>query len=87
MAISLYKQGIQELERGVNLSVDPNGKKKTLKWISSYLIIWIIDNRAVELHAKMRRNLNMARERVEALRKFMISFYTNFDHFFCRNIN
>jgi hypothetical protein len=31
LAISLYKQGIQELERGVNLSVDPNGKKKTLK--------------------------------------------------------
>ncbi len=28
LAISLYKQGIQELERAVNLTVDPNGKKK-----------------------------------------------------------
>jgi hypothetical protein len=28
LAISLYKQGIQELERALNISVDPNGKKK-----------------------------------------------------------
>jgi len=28
LAISLYKQGIQELEKAVTLPVDPNGKKK-----------------------------------------------------------
>jgi hypothetical protein len=31
LAISFYKQGIQELERAVNLNVDPNGKKKEVK--------------------------------------------------------
>ncbi|UJR08660.1 hypothetical protein I4U23_012919 [Adineta vaga] len=51
LAISLYRQGIAELEKALNISVDPN------------------DNRAVELHAKMRRNLSMARERVDILQK------------------
>jgi hypothetical protein len=29
LAISLYKQGIQELEKAVTLPVDPNGKKQS----------------------------------------------------------
>ncbi|CAF3935309.1 unnamed protein product [Rotaria sp. Silwood2] len=49
MAILLYKQGIRELEKAVNLNVDSK------------------DTRAVELHAKMRKNLAMARERVHIL--------------------
>ncbi|CAF0779614.1 unnamed protein product [Rotaria sp. Silwood1] len=53
MAILLYKQGIRELEKAVNLNVDPK------------------DNRAVELHAKMRKNLAMARERVHALQDLL----------------
>ena len=31
LAISLYKQGIQELERAVNLSIDPHGKKQKVQ--------------------------------------------------------
>ncbi len=30
-AISLYKKGIQELERAVNLSIDPHGKKQKVQ--------------------------------------------------------
>ncbi|UJR37537.1 hypothetical protein I4U23_030239 [Adineta vaga] len=48
-AILLYKKGIRELEKAVNLNIDPN------------------NSRAVELHAKMRKNLTMARERVNVL--------------------
>ncbi|CAM4952360.1 unnamed protein product [Rotaria socialis] len=51
VTISLYQKGIDELEKAINLNVDPN------------------DNRAVELCAKMRRNLAMARERVQVLQK------------------
>ncbi|CAF5161430.1 unnamed protein product, partial [Rotaria magnacalcarata] len=49
LTISLYQKGIDELEKAINLNVDPN------------------DNRAVELRTKMRRNLAMARERVQVL--------------------
>ncbi|CAF0956865.1 unnamed protein product [Adineta steineri] len=51
LAIPLYKQGIQELEKALNLTTDPN------------------DTRAIELHKKMRKNLIMAQERVDALQK------------------
>ncbi|CAF5201225.1 unnamed protein product, partial [Rotaria magnacalcarata] len=51
LTISLYQKGIDELEKAINLNVDPN------------------DNRAVELRTKMRRNLAMARERVQVLQK------------------
>jgi hypothetical protein len=34
-----------------------------------------IDKRAMELHGKMRQNLTMARERVNALREFVICFF------------
>ncbi|CAF1042175.1 unnamed protein product [Rotaria sordida] len=53
MAILLYKQGIRELEKAVNLNVDPK------------------DNRAVDLHTKMRKNLAMARERVHVLQDLL----------------
>ena len=36
--------------------------------------LWI-DNRAVELHAKMRKNLAMARERVNVLGMVMIYLF------------
>ncbi|CAF0844408.1 unnamed protein product [Adineta steineri] len=48
-AILLYKQGIRELEKALNVNIDPN------------------NSRAVELHTKMRKNLTMARERVNVL--------------------
>ncbi|CAF0819758.1 unnamed protein product [Adineta ricciae] len=51
LAISLYKQGIQELEKALSLPVDST------------------NTRAVELHGKMRRNLTMARERIDVLNK------------------
>jgi hypothetical protein len=38
------------------------------------------------MHAKIRKHLNMARERVEALRKFLISSYGNFDYFFSEKL-
>jgi hypothetical protein len=28
LAISLYRQGIQELEKAINVNVDPNGKRR-----------------------------------------------------------
>ncbi len=34
-----------------------------------------IDNRAVELHTKMRKNLTMARERVNVLRMFVVYLF------------
>ncbi|CAF1364033.1 unnamed protein product [Rotaria magnacalcarata] len=49
MAIRFYKQGIRELEKAVNLKIDPQ------------------DNRAMELRGKMRKNLDMARERLHVL--------------------
>ncbi|CAF3082575.1 unnamed protein product [Rotaria socialis] len=49
MAILLYKQGIRELEKAVNLKIDPQ------------------DNRAMELRGKMRKNLDMSRERLHVL--------------------
>jgi hypothetical protein len=36
MAILLYKQGIRELEKAVNLNIDPNGKMSYLT-LSIYL--------------------------------------------------
>lgn len=68
MAILLYKQGIREFEKAVKLNIDPNGSL----FIPSLLVhVYAppIDNRATELHAKMRRNLAMARERVNVLRR------------------
>ncbi|CAF2099282.1 unnamed protein product [Rotaria magnacalcarata] len=50
MAIRFYKQGIRELEKAVNLKIDPQ------------------DNRAMELRGKMRKNLDMARERLHVLK-------------------
>ncbi len=82
LAISLYKRGIQELETAMNITVDPNGKKIFF----FFLFIQITDNRAVDLHTKMRRHLHLARERVEALRKLTISFYINSDHFFSEKL-
>ncbi|CAF1000656.1 unnamed protein product [Rotaria sp. Silwood1] len=53
LAIALYKKGIEELEKAINLNIDPN------------------DQRALELRTKMRKNLAMARERVEILQKLI----------------
>ncbi|CAF0949618.1 unnamed protein product, partial [Adineta ricciae] len=57
LAISLYKQGIQELEKALSLPVDST------------------NTRAVELHGKMRRNLTMARERIDVLSMFIDPYY------------
>lgn len=70
MAILLYKQGVRELEKAVNLNIDPNGNWRHYLSFSFYSFLWSIDNRAVELHGKMRKNLAMARERVHVLRRF-----------------
>ncbi|CAF1119216.1 unnamed protein product [Adineta ricciae] len=48
-AILLYKKGIRELEKAVNIYIDPS------------------NSRAAELNAKMRKNLTMARDRVNVL--------------------
>ncbi|CAF5079152.1 unnamed protein product, partial [Rotaria sp. Silwood1] len=53
LAIALYKKGIEELEKAINLNIDPN------------------DQRALDLRTKMRKNLAMARERVEILQKLI----------------
>ncbi len=86
LAISLYKQGIQELEKAVTLPVDPNGKNK-IENVFFVSFIWIIDNHAVELHTKMRKHLSMARERVDALRKVILYLYTKLDRMFSREVN
>ena len=80
MAILLYKQGIRELEKAVNLNVDPNGTMFILIVFS--ICTLLIDKRATELHAKLCKNLAMARERVHALRKLIIFFLYNFYLFF-----
>ncbi|CAF2171856.1 unnamed protein product [Rotaria magnacalcarata] len=59
MAIRFYKQGIRELEKAVNLKIDPQ------------------DNRAMELRGKMRKNLDMARERLHVLRRLTLSSFSS----------
>ena len=42
--------------------------------VSFYSFEFVVDTRAVELHAKMRKNLKMTRERVAVLRSSRSSF-------------
>lgn len=64
----MYKQGIQELEQALNINIDPNGENNSIIIFCFWFIsITCLDTRAVDLHAKTRRNLAMARERVDVL--------------------
>ena len=74
MAILLYKQGIQELDKAVHLHVDPNGNTSFVSDDRRKAHLNHLDSRTVELHEKMRRNLTMARDRVKFLRMSFLFF-------------